>query len=83
MRIVLLTPKLTTHTHELAKDRAIFGPFPSDGKDLKGMKQSQRYSLLIKTTTVESMQYCINKLDSGLPGFFSCSVPFILDVVFS
>lgn len=28
VRMVLLTPKLTIHTHELAKDRAIFGPFP-------------------------------------------------------
>ena len=26
--MVLLTPKLTIHTHELVKDRAIFGPFP-------------------------------------------------------
>ena len=32
VRIVLLTPIFTTLSHELEKDRAIFGPFPV-GKD--------------------------------------------------
>lgn len=31
VRIVLLTPMITTHTHEFIIDRAIFGTFPLQG----------------------------------------------------